>query len=870
MKRLFLLLLVLLSQWVFAQGPADVPGGLNFTVPDTDVSVSLLGNIFGVVDGVLHGTGSQIVGVMFKVFNSAVMALGITILGYTTVVGVVKTASEGEPLGKNWSSIFIPLRAAGGMALLIPKASGYCAFQIFVMWIVVQGVGAADAVWQSALSYLASGGIIVQQSSTLASIVDSDQKLQNDVVKAASAILTSQVCMYGLNQEMQNYYKASTDQNSLGQPPMFISPNVTTDAIVDATGAKKVYFPNSIDSKAYPNYAKLNVGPASPSGGDAKSGVCGSIGWPAIDLSGGPSLSGLSDAQKQQIQDQVKSSKDTAVQQMILDLDPIAQEIVNNYYGAKVPLGMMTNVNGNTIWTGTAQGGPLMTGSEIYNSIQDYLNFMIPALNYLASEGSNLSMGFIQDAVKDGWILAGSYYFNLVAINNSVSSDNKNIIDIPSASASGPPTSFIEPDQSGNPAAVKAIQAVLGSTPQSISPQVKDLDNLVNGISPITPGPLSKFQDTTTYLGAANAYGATLTYGNKGSSAQIPGLDSLSGIVQGALSGVLTVSGIVQGALSGVLTVIFPFIMPFINIIKAIIGLAMAQQSNSNPVVLIAQLGNSVLDLVMEIWILGAVAFAGVAAGLAAIPCFNFSNPVNTLATWLIPFLTFISATLFVTGATMAFYVPMIPYIIFTFAAIGWMIGVIEAMAAAPLVAIGIAHPEGHEILGKSEPAVMLLANVFLRPMLMLFGLITGIILSYVSIWLLNDGFARAMQATVLGITSFTAIIYIPVAWLVIYVTMVITILNKVFSLIHVIPDKVLRWLQGGLQESLGAEAAGAADQVKGGYQAAMQAKGEATSKAVQEASQAKAKRDQATTVTPGSKSSDGGDIKKLPPGGKP
>src|SRR3989338_11629156 len=54
----------------------DGSGSLSFAPPASDYSVVFLGNIFGVVDGVLHGSGSQIMGAMFGVFNAAVLALG--------------------------------------------------------------------------------------------------------------------------------------------------------------------------------------------------------------------------------------------------------------------------------------------------------------------------------------------------------------------------------------------------------------------------------------------------------------------------------------------------------------------------------------------------------------------------------------------------------------------------------------------------------------------------------------------------------------------------------------------------------------------------------------------------------------------------
>src|SRR5688572_4846657 len=105
-------------------------GSLSFAPPATDFSVIFLGNLFGIVDGVLHGTGSQIMGSMFSVFNSAVLALGGIIIMYTLIVSTMNTAHEGQMLGQKWNSIWIPVRSTLGLALLIPKASGYCLMQI--------------------------------------------------------------------------------------------------------------------------------------------------------------------------------------------------------------------------------------------------------------------------------------------------------------------------------------------------------------------------------------------------------------------------------------------------------------------------------------------------------------------------------------------------------------------------------------------------------------------------------------------------------------------------------------------------------------------------------------------------------------------
>ena len=143
-------------------------------------------------------------GTMFAVFNSAVLALGGMIIMYTLIVSTMNTAHEGQMLGQKWSSIWIPVRSTLGLALLIPKASGYCLMQIFVMWIVVQGIGAADKVWEAALGYLNRGGVIIKAQTNPTSSLTNDAAAKTGVSYGAYTILVGEVCMLGIQKQLEN------------------------------------------------------------------------------------------------------------------------------------------------------------------------------------------------------------------------------------------------------------------------------------------------------------------------------------------------------------------------------------------------------------------------------------------------------------------------------------------------------------------------------------------------------------------------------------------------------------------------------------------------------------------------------------------
>jgi defect-in-organelle-trafficking protein DotA len=139
-------------------------------------------------------------------------------------------------------------------------------------------------------------------------------------------------------------------------------------------------------------------------------------------------------------------------------------------------------------------------------------------------------------------------------------------------------------------------------------------------------------------------------------------------------------------------------------------------------------------------------------------------------------------------------------------------------MVAAPLVALGVTHPKGHDWLGKSEQSLMLLLSVFMRPVLMVIGLLTAMVLSRVAISMLNAGF-HGIMADIFAYSNKTVLVgpVIFIAFLAVYTTLVMSIANVCFSLIALVPEKVMRWL--GLTPEHGGIGKEAAQAVERGMQ---------------------------------------------------
>jgi conjugal transfer/type IV secretion protein DotA/TraY len=186
----------------------------------------------------------------------------------------------------------------------------------------------------------------------------------------------------------------------------------------------------------------------------------------------------------------------------------------------------------------------------------------------------------------------------------------------------------------------------------------------------------------------------------------------------------------------------------------------------------------------------------------------------------IIPPAIFVILVFLALGLTLAVYTPMIPYMLFTFGAINWFIATVETMIAAPLVAIGLLHPEGHEIWGKAEQALMLMLNIFLRPSLMIFGMIGGMLMTYTVVMMINYAFLNVVSM----VSGNSANIVEMIFFMVLYTSIFTTSMNKCFDLIHLVPDKVLRWISGG-QEQFGE--AGGLDKVGHAMEAGGQKAGE-------------------------------------------
>ncbi len=895
--------------WSFQADAQQVPLStvLSFSPPPSDRSIQFLGNIFGIVDGVLSGTGSQIFGNMMSVFNAAVLGLGSIVIMYTLMIGTMNTAHEGEFLGKKWSSIWIPVRCSTGMLLIMPKASGYCLMQIMMMWVVVQGVGAADRIWSSALQYLNRGGKIVQAQMGSKQILNAFVGKQDANFIGASAMLTGQVCMYATQkvlEKAQTHYQIMANDNQSG--PCFnpvdenwrafcqypVPSFLETVNPVDYQKSKQTLrrdtqymlpMPN-FDFEAVPGvYTQLN-------------GLCGELHWNDtrnLDFSR-EHLKNLLFTEEQI--DSFGLSRAIAMSQMYSQLAMVAIAMVDNNpeLNSHTPLdnqvssianfqyGVPKNEFGETcqyfqddescaLWNAAKdqlQAPVLLAGNEFINAIGIYEGLMMPILNLMneiKDEAHFKKMrNFIGQTQQSGWMFAGAYFFNLVNLTGPVNKvslmkdlhsgmDSSHFYQIPSCKNTSQGLCwFLKPMgyMYHYDLVVLAMLQGWGNNPQQANDCAETLSFTSPGAFQSSSGyvePLGHFSSgacASTVLGfIGNSYFFHLPEQAGMKPMTLPDFpmmfakifpDGAAQKSQEQCTNKIQIAGWKWCMSSGGLWGVFSDLMVMIaNFIQKMLGIAMniliviplkvciwpqmqyAMQilthPSSNPIVDLANMGASFIQSTLYSY-LGMLAISGLGAfpmmGSVILILLAFLTPLY--AAWLSYFVSI--------GFTTCYYIPLLPYLIFTFGVIAWLFSVIEAMVAAPIMALGITTPEGEGILGKGEHGLMLLVNVFLRPSMMVIGFIAGVALSYISIWVLNAGFDIAAGFLKVNASEMSQDIYgihwseFPFAqllgcmfYVVIYISIYLTIIQKTFTLIFLLPDKVLRWI-GGHPESLASE----------------------------------------------------------------
>lgn len=404
----------------------------------------------------------------------------------------------------------------------------------------------------------------------------------------------------------------------------------------------------------------------------------------------------------------------------------------------------------------SAGGAPDVAG-DFNSAVTAYQTTVATAVTSVYQNADSIQ-AFLTSAKTDGWYLAGAWYMRAAALQDMV---NSTVANVPSST---PPN-------------LSSWANSLGSdTATAIAPYISQLDNLLATAN--TTGAASQTSSSISQMTNSDLSANTTNNPFKKGMAYITGLfgeyvfkafranPDRSAIMSIKDTGDYVMTASELGLGYGV----------------ALVGTAQAAQAfNNNAVVgglaAIVTFGNSAL-------ITGAASGALTAIGYLLIA---------------------ISSIFFGLGSMIAVYLPLAPFLIYFGAFVGWLILCGEAIIAAPLWGVMHLTPSGDDFMGGARQGYMLILGLLFRPVLIVLGFIFAITAGEVIVQGFNGIFFPAFRLAMAGSVMGPGTILV---MLCIYFGTLVWIFHHVFGLIHVIPDKLLRWIGGG-GEQLGESARG-------------------------------------------------------------
>lgn len=777
MRILLGLFFLIIAPQIFA-GPFDPP--------PTDESVAILGTIFGnaVGDIYLGGVSNPVLYQMIEKLNFIIIAVGAVVISYVAVTSVIHTSHEGTILGKSWSALWIPLRSIIGMSMLVPTpTTGYSLIQVSVMWLILQGIGIADELWTITMNGLANG-----VSAAVGTITD--PKILPTGKAIAPLLLEAELCMQSVialaNPNGDSFvYQHGTEIQSFDE----IQNTVTT------TGSKPYYFGIDNDGayasvKGIKYFGFRNTNYPQP---DAKV-VCGSVNvsatvrlkeypkpiqdlYPIVPSQPPTALENFL-AQEAML---IYNTKISAFDAMLGLFKPIAQGYVNGTYAP---------ANHPTSFKPQAPPGAVLNAAQAYAAKMSGLVIPSGAANISITstaptqptqqtsgigqfiQGSSITdvsletKTIIDQGNTAGWISAGSFYFIL----------NKTLLA----------TQFASAAEAFNPA---DFNIPLCNNPNSSCLQgIAQYDLGTPENAPILNANIDPGVDRN-FIAQNLADGYFYAQQELGAASQIGGLGTPG---KSSLNMFLDWDGL-NSTVASAMTTIFD-----------------GGTANVDPLLAHAKLGRIIMMSVEGI-VMTVIALRILFGFLAWLPSPGIGSVATLSIVMGVLLLMFpVLGMLWSFGALLAIYCPLIPFMIFGVGALGWFLTVVEAMVSAPIISIGLLLPAGEE-LGRAEGAIMILANLFFRPALMILGFLFAGKVYKAFVTIVDVGMGSIFE-TIAVDTLFSIVIVV-----VIYTSFILSATNICFSLIYALPDRVLRWI-GGKEEHTNA---GALEEVKGFVEAA-------------------------------------------------
>jgi conjugal transfer/type IV secretion protein DotA/TraY len=176
------------------------------------------------------------------------------------------------------------------------------------------------------------------------------------------------------------------------------------------------------------------------------------------------------------------------------------------------------------------------------------------------------------------------------------------------------------------------------------------------------------------------------------------------------------------------------FFIDAINIIFGTQGLyAMCQNTDVHPLAQLSQLGKGLVEASTRNLLTG-IGFSA----LAILPVPMIGPAGNAVSSILMA----VAGMTIIMGFLLYYVLPFMPFLYFFFAVGGWIKGLFEAMVGVPLWALAFLRIDGEGLPGDAAMGgIYLIFEIFLRPIMIIFGLLASIVIFAAMVKILNEVF---------------------------------------------------------------------------------------------------------------------------------
>lgn len=247
----------------------------------------------------------------------------------------------------------------------------------------------------------------------------------------------------------------------------------------------------------------------------------------------------------------------------------------------------------------------------------------------------------------------------------------------------------------------------------------------------------------------------------------------------------------------------------FIDSINTVLGTYglydMRKNTDVHPLAQLVGVGRALVE--SSIRNLGYAAFGSTTGGLLK----TLANFVGPLAGTASSFLITTAMIGLTAGFILYYIIPFLPFIYFFFAVGGWVKGIFEAMVGVPLWALAHIRIDGNGLPGQAAiNGYFLIFEIFLRPILIIFGFLASILIFAAMVQVLNEifdlvvgnlgGFDMNEEINDTGGTGISYQNFFRSAideffFTLIYAIVVYMMGQSSFKLIDQIPNNILRWM---------------------------------------------------------------------------